>query len=85
MVSTRGFGVKNRNFRGFSLGKEVPKTFFGLRWPSLLHNLGLAGGLEAPEGESRKIREEFRKFRASKAHRNSLDLKGIPKIAGACA
>ena len=39
MPSTRGFGFKNRNFGGFSPGKEVPKTLFGLRWPRLLHNL----------------------------------------------
>jgi hypothetical protein len=25
---TRGFGFKNRNFGGFSLGQEVPKTNF---------------------------------------------------------
>jgi hypothetical protein len=37
----RGFGSKNRNLRGFSLGKEVPKTILGPRWPRLPHNLGL--------------------------------------------
>jgi hypothetical protein len=30
----------NRNFGGFSPGQEVRKTFFGLRWPRVLHNLG---------------------------------------------
>ena len=28
MASTRVSGFKNRNFEGFSLGKEVPKTIF---------------------------------------------------------
>jgi hypothetical protein len=27
MPSTKTFGFKNRNFGGFSLGQEVPKTF----------------------------------------------------------
>ena len=43
MVATRGFGFKNRNTRGFSLGKEVPKFFFGLQWPRLLASQTLPG------------------------------------------
>jgi hypothetical protein len=34
-----GFGFKNRNFGGFSPGKEVPKTIFGPQWPRRRHNL----------------------------------------------
>jgi hypothetical protein len=41
MLSLTGLGPKNRNFRGFSPGKEVPKTIFGLCWQNLPHNLGL--------------------------------------------
>jgi hypothetical protein len=40
MPSRRGFGFQNRNFGGFSPGKEVLKTIFKLRWPGLPHNLG---------------------------------------------
>ena len=32
MPLTRESDVKNRNFWGFSLGQDVPKTFSGLRW-----------------------------------------------------
>jgi hypothetical protein len=28
ILSTKGFGLKNRNFGGFSAGQEVPKTIF---------------------------------------------------------
>jgi hypothetical protein len=37
----RGFGFKNKTFRGFSPFQEVPKTFFEHRQPMVLHNLGL--------------------------------------------
>jgi hypothetical protein len=33
----RGFGFKNRNLLGFSLGTEVPKPIFNCEWPGLPH------------------------------------------------
>jgi hypothetical protein len=41
MPPTRRFGSKNRNSKGFFPGKEIPKTIFGQRWSTLLHNLRL--------------------------------------------
>lgn len=40
MQSKRGFGVKNRNFGGFSSDKEVPKTNFYTEAIKLPYNLG---------------------------------------------
>jgi hypothetical protein len=39
MPSTRRFGLKIRNFGRFFAGRVFPKTNFGLRWPTLPHNI----------------------------------------------
>jgi hypothetical protein len=33
--------LQEQKLWGMFSGQEVPKTFFGLRWPRLLHNLGI--------------------------------------------
>ena len=39
MVLVKDF--KDRNFGGFFRAEDTKKTFLGLRWGRLLHNLGL--------------------------------------------
>ena len=37
----RQFGYKRGNVPGLNSPRGLPKTVFWLRWPKLLHNLGL--------------------------------------------
>jgi hypothetical protein len=55
LPSRWGFGVKNRSFKVFSLGQEIPKTIFGLWWPSLSHNLSLTQYKGAPNGNRGQV------------------------------